>query len=91
MKRGVQSSALPYSKLQPTGHQEEEDHAEVEGRGSEGTVPQGRQASVKKDYLHATPHGITYIWNLIYGTKEPFDLWLPREKGREWDGLGAWD
>ena len=88
MKRGVQSSALPYSKLQPI---EEEDHAEVEGRGSEGTVPQGRQASVKKDYLHATPHGITYIWNLIYGTKEPFDLWLPRERGREWDGLGAWD
>ena len=48
------------------------------------------------------PYDITYIWNLIYGTDEPIyrketnlrtwrtDLWLPRRKGREWDGLGVW-
>ena len=42
------------------------------------------------------------IWNLIYGTNEPFhrkethglgeDLWLPKGRGRgkEWDGLGVW-
>ena len=42
---------------------------------------------------------ITYLWNLKYGTDEPIyrtetkswtqrrDLWLPREGGREWDGL----
>ena len=45
----------------------------------------------------------TYIWNLIHGTNEPFyrketnswtwrtDLWLPRGKGREWDGPGVWE
>ena len=47
------------------------------------------------------PYDITYIWNLIYCTNEPFygketkswtwrtDLWLPRGKEREWDGLGV--
>ena len=44
-------------------------------------------------------HMISHIWNLIYGTNEPFHrkekhglgrihLWLPR--GREWDGLEIW-
>ena len=49
------------------------------------------------------PHDITYIWNLINGTNEPIyrketnswtwrtDLWLPRRREREWDGLGIWD
>ena len=44
---------------------------------------------------------ITNMWNLNYGTDEPIyrtetdsqtctaDLWLPRERGREWDGLGV--
>ena len=48
------------------------------------------------------PYGITYIWNLINGTNEPIyrketnswmrrtDSWLPRWRGREWDGLGVW-
>ena len=47
-------------------------------------------------------HMISHIWKLIYGTNETFyrkeitswtwrtDLWLPRGKGREWDGLGVW-
>jgi len=47
------------------------------------------------------PYGITYIWNVIYGTNEPIyrketnswtwrtDLWLPRGKGKKWDGLGV--
>ena len=45
---------------------------------------------------------ITYLWNLIYGTKEAVyrkvtnswtwrtDLWLPKRRGREWDRLGVW-
>ena len=45
----------------------------------------------EKDKYHMIPH----IWILIYGTNETFhrketDLWLPRGKGREWDGLGIW-
>ena len=48
------------------------------------------------------PYDITYIWNLIYGTNEPIyrkernsqtwrrDLWLPRGREREWDGLRDW-
>ena len=48
------------------------------------------------------PYDITYIWNLIYDTNEPIlrketnswtwrrDLWLPRGREREWDGLGVW-
>ena len=43
----------------------------------------------------------TYIWNLIYSTNERIhrketnswtwrtDLWLPRGRRREWDGLGV--
>ena len=50
-----------------------------------------------------TPHGITYMWNLKYGTNEPFyrretisgtwrtDLWSPRGRRREWEGRGVWD
>ena len=42
------------------------------------------------------------MWNLKYVTDEPVcgtepdlqtwrtDLWLPRGKGREWNGLGVW-
>ena len=48
------------------------------------------------------PCDSTSIRNLIYGTNEPFHrketnswtwrtaLWLPRGRGREWDGLGVW-
>ena len=48
------------------------------------------------------PHDITYMWNLKYGTNEPIyrteidsqtwriDLWLPRGRRKEWDGLGIW-
>ena len=45
-------------------------------------------------------HMISHIWNLIYSTNEHFyrkenrrwriDLWLPRGRGREWEGSGAW-
>ena len=47
------------------------------------------------------PHDITYMWNLKYGTNEPIyrteidsqtwrtDLWLPRGRRKEWDGLGV--
>ena len=43
------------------------------------------------------------MWNLKYGTKESIyktetdsqivrtDLWLPRGRGKEWDGLGFGD
>ena len=46
-------------------------------------------------------HDITYMWNLKYGTDEPIyrretdsqiwtaDLWLPRERWKEGDGLGV--
>ena len=43
---------------------------------------------------------ISHIWNLIYGTNEPFHLkelmhlenrlWLPKGRRRDWDGWGAW-
>ena len=47
------------------------------------------------------PCDITYIWNLIYRANEPFhrkethglvrtDLWLPRRRRRECNGLGIW-
>ena len=48
------------------------------------------------------PYDITYMWNPKYGTNEPIyrteinswiwraNLWLPRRRGREWDGLGVW-
>ena len=47
-------------------------------------------------------HIISHIWNITYGTKEPFHRkknhglggqtcgWLPRRKGRRWERLGAW-
>ena len=46
-------------------------------------------------------HMISHIWNLTYRTNKSFhrkekswpwrtDLWLPRGRGREWDGLGIW-
>ena len=43
------------------------------------------------------------MWNLKYGTSEPMyktetdsqtqriDLWLPRGRGKQWDGQGIWD
>ena len=41
-----------------------------------------------------------HVISLKYGKNEPIyktetdsqktDLWLPREKGREWEGLGTW-
>ena len=49
------------------------------------------------------PCDITYMWNLKYDANEPIcktetdsqawktDLWLPRKRGREWDGLLVWD
>ena len=48
------------------------------------------------------PYDNLYIWNLIYDTNESFhrkkanswmwrtDLWLPRGREREWEGLGVW-
>ena len=48
------------------------------------------------------PYGSIYMWNLKYGTDEPIyrretdsqtwraDLWLPRGRRREWNGLGVW-
>ena len=45
------------------------------------------------------PYAITYIWNLIYSTNEPFyrkatNSWTWRTEclpgGQEWDGLGVW-
>ena len=53
----------------------------------------------EKDKYHLTS---LIIWNLIYGTNNPIyrketnswtwrtDLWLPKEWGREWKGLGVW-
>ena len=52
----------------------------------------------EKDKCHMIS---TYIWNLICGTNDPFhrkekswtwrtDLWLPKGRKREWDGLGIW-
>ena len=52
----------------------------------------------EKGKYHMTSH----TWKLIYGTNEPIyiketnswtyrtDLWLPRKRGREWDGLRVW-
>ena len=47
------------------------------------------------------PYGITYTWNLKYGTDEPMyrtetdpQTWISEvakgEGGKEWDGRGAW-
>ena len=46
------------------------------------------------------PYVITYIWNLIYSTNEPFhrkenhglgeQTLVAYRRGKEWDGLGAW-
>ena len=46
------------------------------------------------------PYYITYIWNLINGTNEPFhrkenhglgeQTVVAKGLGRMWDGLGAW-
>ena len=49
------------------------------------------------------PYGITYVWNLKYGTNEPIylqtetdsqtyrmDLWLPRRRWVGEEGLGVW-
>ena len=47
-------------------------------------------------------HMISLVWGIKYGTNELIyktetktwtertDLWLPRGRGREWDGLGVW-
>jgi len=55
---------------------------------------------VKSEQERQIPYDITYIWNLIYGTKEPFHknkimdlknrLVVARRRGREWDELGTW-
>ena len=56
-------------------------------------------SGVKSERDRQIPYDITYIWNLIYSTNEPFhrkkiswtwrtDSLLPR--GREWDGLEIW-
>ena len=47
------------------------------------------------------PQDITYIWNLIYSTDEPFhrkethglgeETCGCQEMGEEWDGLMAWE
>ena len=54
---------------------------------------------IKSEKERQIPYGITYIWNLIYGTNEPMyrketnswtwrrDFWWLR--GREQDGLGV--
>ena len=56
----------------------------------------------KRKSYDIIPYDITYMWNLKYGTNEPIyrketdsqtwriDLWFPRGRGREWDGLGVW-
>ena len=64
--------------------------------GTRDSHPEGSESERERQI----PYDITYIRNLIYGTKEPFhrkenhghgeDLWLPRGRGREWDGLGIW-
>ena len=55
----------------------------------------------KSERERGIPYYITYMWNLIYGTNELIyrkeknswtwrtDLWLPRGKGRDWEGLGV--
>jgi len=55
----------------------------------------------KSERERQMPYDITDMWNLKYGTNEPIyktetdsqrlriDLWLPREREREWDGLGV--
>ena len=55
----------------------------------------------KSERERQMPYDITYMWNLKYGKNEPIyktetdlqrlriDLWLPREREREWDGLGV--
>ena len=56
---------------------------------------------MKSERERQTPNGITYFWNLIYGTNELFHrqennglgeqtCGAKGEGGREWDGLGAW-
>ena len=57
-----------------------------------------RDSHTKSERERQIPDDITYIWNLICSTNEPFhrkeanlwtwriDMWLPRRKGRE----GAW-
>ena len=61
-----------------------------------------RDSHTKSERERQILYDIIYIWNLIYGTNEPVyrketnpwtwrtDFWLPREKEREWDGLGVW-
>ena len=55
----------------------------------------------KSERERQIPYDITYIWNLIYGTNEPFhrkeNHGLREQtcgyrggRGREWDGLGIW-
>ena len=57
------------------------------------------EVSQKEKYKY---HMMSHIWNLKYGTNESIyrketnswtwstDLWLPRGREREWDGLGVW-
>ena len=59
-----------------------------------------RDSHTKRSKLERERQMIPHIWNLLYGTNEPFhrkerrtwrtDLWLPRGKRREWDGLRVW-
>ena len=56
---------------------------------------------IKSERERQIPYDITYIWNLIYGTKEPFHrkenhglgeqtYGCQGGKGRDWEGLGVW-
>ena len=56
---------------------------------------------MKSERERQIPHAITYMWDLKYSTNDPIykmesdsqikriDLWLPRERGRGWNGLGV--
>ena len=58
-----------------------------------------KKKSISEDYIL---YDITYIWNLIYDTNEPFHrkenhghgeqtlVAKGKGRGREWDGLGIW-
>ena len=56
----------------------------------------------KSERERQIPYDITSMWNLKCGTNEPIyrkettsqtwrtEVWLPRGRGREWDGRGVW-
>ena len=59
-------------------------------------------SEVKSERERQIPYAITYIQTITYGTNESIyrketnsrtwrtDFWLPRGRGRKWDGLGVW-